>query len=439
MRECRTKRVPIREEVMRSRVAALAFVLLFAGVAGSHAQEFPNRQIRVLVPFPAGGTVDTVARLVGQKASEAAGQPFIIDNRGGAAGNIGADAVAKSPPDGYTVLQTVNGLSLSPSLYKKLPFDPLKDFIPVVQITASPLLIVASAKTPINSMQEFVALAKRKPGSLNYGSTGIGIPLHLTMEMLRMAAGVDLVHIPYKGDAPLLTALIAGDVQIACVPFATALPHIEAGTLRAIAVTTPERVGVLANVPTVAESGFPGFSSSSWQGWFVPAGTPRDAVMKLNGYARKAIASPVPALGIMGVDFEERVDYRRLHRYRLARAKQALENSELRRAAALRRQQYPLRDIHQDRRMGARQAFALRAADGHGRADPVGFRLSRRPSQALFAWLVPENCRAGLVGTARHRAALLRPDEKSRRGDRVLLREAGVATCLSASTLSNRR
>ncbi len=278
---------------MKLAVAAIsALTLSFGGIFSADAQDFPNRQIRVVVPFPAGGTVDTVARLVAQKASEAAGQPVIIDNRGGAAGNIGADTVAKSPPDGYTILQTVNGLSLSPALYRKLPFDVLKDFAPVVQIAASPLLIVASAKAPITSLSELIALAKQKPGTLNYGSTGVGIPLHLTMEMLKMAAGVDIVHIPYKGDAPLLTALVAGDVQVACVPFATTLPHIQAGTLRPLAVTTAQRVAVLSAVPTVAESGFPGFESSSWQGWFVPAGTPRDVVMKLNGYARTAIASP---------------------------------------------------------------------------------------------------------------------------------------------------
>ena len=271
-----------------------AFALVLPLVAGSAttAQEFPNRQIRLVVPFPAGGAVDTTARLLGNRAGEAAGQPFIVDNRGGAAGNIGADAVAKSPPDGYTILQTVNGLSLSPSIYKKLPFDPLKDFVPVSRLTGSPLFIVASAKTPIKTLQELVRLAKQKPGVLNFGSTGIGIPLHLTMEMLNNAAGIKMVHVPFKGDAPLLQSLIAGDVEVACVPFATTLPHLQAGTLRALAVTTAERVAVVSDVPTVAESGFPGFELSSWQGWFVPAGTPRDVVLKLNSYARKALEAP---------------------------------------------------------------------------------------------------------------------------------------------------
>lgn len=276
------------------------------GVSGLSAQEFPTRQIRLVVPFPAGGAVDTAARIVGQKASEAAGQPIIVDNRGGAAGNIGAEAVARSSPDGYTVLQTVNGLSLSPSLYKKLPFDVLKDFTPVAQITRSPLLIVASAKSQITSLNDLILRAKQKPGALNYGSTGVGISLHLTMEMLRIAAGIDIVHIPFKGDAPLLTALLAGDVEIACVPFATTLTHVQSGTLRALAVTTSQRAPLLPDVPTVAEAGFPAFESASWQGWFVPAGTPREAVLKLNGYARQALTAPevverFKTLGLMPV------------------------------------------------------------------------------------------------------------------------------------------
>lgn len=270
---------------------SLVFILSF-GIVGLSAQEFPTRPIRLIVPFPAGGAVDTTARIVGQKASEAAGQPIIVENRGGAAGNIGAEVVARSSPDGYAVLQTVNGLSLSPSLYKKLPFDVMRDFTPVVHISDSPLLIVASAKSQIKSLTELIALAKQKPGSLNYGSTGIGISLHLTMEMLRMAAGIDLVHVPFRGDAPLIGALIAGDVEVACVPFATTLTHVQAGTIRALAVTTSQRVPLLPNVPTVAELGFSAFEANSWQGWFVPTGTPREIVLKLNGYARAAIAAP---------------------------------------------------------------------------------------------------------------------------------------------------
>ena len=277
---------------------ALSAVFIFSlglsglGLSSVGAQEFPARQIRLVVPFPAGGTVDTTARIVGQKVSEAAGQTIIVDNRAGAAGNIGTDNAAKAAPDGYTILQTINGLSLGASIYKKLPFDARKDLAPVAQISSAPLLIVASAKSQIKSLKELIAVAKQKPGSLNYGSTGVGISLHLTMEMLRLAAGIDIVHIPYRGDAPLLNALVAGDVEIACVPFATTLPHIQAGTLRPLAVTTPQRAALLPDVQTVAELGFPSFESTSWQGWFVPAGTPKEVVLKLNGLVRKALAAP---------------------------------------------------------------------------------------------------------------------------------------------------
>ena len=178
---------------------------------------------------------------MGQKTSEAAGQPVVIDNRGGAAGNIGSDNVAKSPGDGYTILQTVSALSLSPALYKKLPFDPVKDLTAVSQLTASPLIIVANAKTGISSLKDLIDRAKAKPGALNFGSGGVGNPQHLTMEMLKAAAGVDIVHIPFKGDAPLFTSLVAGDIELAVTPLSTALPHIQAGTLKALAVTGPKR------------------------------------------------------------------------------------------------------------------------------------------------------------------------------------------------------
>ena len=269
-------------------IIALATSLVFS----AHAEDvYPSRSIRLVVPFPAGGATDTVARLIGQKASAAAGQTFIIDNRGGAAGNIGSDSVAKSPGDGYTILQTVSALSLSPALYHKLPFDPVKDLIAVTQLTASPLLIVANAKTGMSTLKDMIDRAKAKPGSLNFGSGGVGNPQHLTMEMLKAAAGIDMVHVPYKGDAPVFNSLLAGDIEIACTPLSTAIPHIQAGTLRALAVTSATRNSAFPDVPAVAES-FPGFVSTSWQGWFAPASTPRDIVMKLNGYARSALQTP---------------------------------------------------------------------------------------------------------------------------------------------------
>jgi tripartite-type tricarboxylate transporter receptor subunit TctC len=272
-------------------VFAIAAVVASLVLPAYAADTYPSRPIRLVVPFPAGGATDTVARMIGQKAGEAAGQTFIIDNRGGAAGNIGSDNVAKSPGDGYNVLQTVSALSLSPALYRKLPFDPVKDLATVTQLTASPLIIVANVKTGISSLKDLIDRAKAKPGALNFGSGGVGNPQHLTMEMLKAAAGIDMVHVPYKGDAPLFNSLLGGDIELACVPLSTALPHIQAGTLKAIAVTGATRVASLADVPTVAET-FPGFISTSWQGWFVPASTPRDIVMKLNGYARAALQTP---------------------------------------------------------------------------------------------------------------------------------------------------
>lgn len=272
--------------------AALAVSLTVWAVSPAGAADtYPSRPIRLVVPFPAGGATDVVARLMGQKVSEAAGQPVIIDNRGGAAGNIGSDNVAKSPGDGYSILQTVNAIALSPALYRKLPFDPVKDLIAVTQLTASPLVIVANAKTGINSLKDLIERAKAKPGALNFGSGGVGNPQHLTMEMLKAQTGIDMVHVPFKGDAPLFQSLLAGDIELACTPLSTALPHIQAGTLKALAVTSATRVPGFPDVPAVSET-YPGFVSTSWQGWFVPASTPKDIVVKLNGYARDALKTP---------------------------------------------------------------------------------------------------------------------------------------------------
>jgi tripartite-type tricarboxylate transporter receptor subunit TctC len=270
---------------------ALAMATLAAlGPAG--AQSYPAKPIRVIVPFVAGGAVDMLARLASAKMSESIGQPVIVENRAGAAGNVAADAVAKAAPDGYTILQTTNGQAISPALYRSLPFDPVKDFTPVTQLVASQLLLVATPSLPAQSVKDLIALAKAKPGSLNYGMTGIGNPLHLTMEMFKHAAGIELQAVPYRGDAPLNTALIAGEVHLAVVPFATAKPNVEAGRLRALAIAGGKRSPALPEVPTIAESGLPGFESSSWQGWFVPANTPRDIVALIQREAAKALNAP---------------------------------------------------------------------------------------------------------------------------------------------------
>jgi tripartite-type tricarboxylate transporter receptor subunit TctC len=269
---------------------AIATFALHAGAAS--AQTYPSKPIRIVVPFVAGGAVDTLARMLGAKLSDALGQPVIVENRPGAGGNIAADAVAKSPPDGYTILQNTNGQAISPAIYRSLPFDVVKDFIPVTQLVASQLVLVASPKLSATSVGELIALAKAKPGGLNYGMTGVGNPLHLTMEMFKTMAGIDIQAVPYKGDAAIFPALITGEVQVAVVPMATTLPHVAAGTLRALAVAGAKRSAALPDVPTVAEAGLAGFESSSWQGWFVPANTPREVVGTIQRAARTALSAP---------------------------------------------------------------------------------------------------------------------------------------------------
>ncbi len=270
----------------------VACALVLAGALPASAQTYPAKPIRIVVPFVAGGAVDLLARIMGQKLTESLGQTVIVENRPGAGGNAAADLVAKSPPDGYTILQVTNGLAISPALYRKLPFDPVKDLTPVTQLVASQLLLVATPSLPAKTTRELIALAKAKPGTLNYGMTGIGNPLHLTMEMLMHAAGVKFQAIPYRGDAPLNTALIAGEVHLAVVPFATAKPNIESGALRGLGIAGSQRSPSLPDVPTIAESGVAGFESSSWQGWFMPAGTPPEIIALIQREAAKALKMP---------------------------------------------------------------------------------------------------------------------------------------------------
>ncbi|OGA19025.1 MAG: hypothetical protein A3I01_11550 [Betaproteobacteria bacterium RIFCSPLOWO2_02_FULL_65_24] len=268
------------------------------------AQSYPGKPIRIVVPFPAGGAVDTLARLVSPKMADALGQPVLVENRAGAGGNIAADFVAKAAPDGYTVLLNTNGHAISPALYRKLPYDADKDFVPVTQLVATALILVAYPKLPAASVSELIALAGSKPGALNYGSTGVGNPLHLTMELLKLSTGVDIVAVPYKGDAPLNAALMAGEVQVAIVPLSTSVQLVKSGRLRALAVTTARRTAVLPDVPSIAESGVPGFESSSWQGFFVPAKTSRAIVERLQRETVKALNTPEVRERIRGMGQE---------------------------------------------------------------------------------------------------------------------------------------
>src|SRR5262245_45405446 len=252
----------------RMPMLRLALGLLLAACAMAtpvQAQSYPTRTIRILVPFAAGGAVDTLARLIGTKLAESFGQPVVIENRAGAGGNLAPDVLAKSPPDGYTVLQTTNGIAISPSLYKSLPFDVHKDFVAVTQLVQSQLILAANPTLEANNVRELIALAKSKPGALNYGSTGIGNPLHLTMEMLKGQTGMDIQAVPYRGDAPANAALIAGEIQLWVMPMATTLPLVQSGRLKALAIGGAQRAPAMPDVPTIAET-IPGFESASWQG-----------------------------------------------------------------------------------------------------------------------------------------------------------------------------
>ena len=287
------------------RYALLALMLAAAWTGEAAAQTYPSRPIRLIVPFPPGGAADILARLIGNKVAEQVGQPLVVENRPGAGGTLGADAAAKSPPDGYTILHNTNGAAIAPALYRTLPFDGVKDFAPVTQIVASNLVLVAGPKSGIKSVKDLLARARANPGKLNYGSSGPGNPLHLTMEMLKHAAGVDIVAVPFRGDGHIHTALIAGEIEVAVIPLAAAVPLIQEGRLKALAVTGPRRSQPVAHVPTVAEAAdLPGFASAGWQGWFMPAGTPAPVVERIRNEVVKAIALPDINERLRGMAYE---------------------------------------------------------------------------------------------------------------------------------------
>jgi tripartite-type tricarboxylate transporter receptor subunit TctC len=276
-----------------ARVALLLVMSVVGAAAGpASAQDYPSKPVRIIVPFAAGGSVDGMARLLGAKLSEHLNQPVVVENRPGAGGNLGADAVAKAAPDGYTILQNTVGQAIAPAIFRALPFDVLRDFAPVTQLVSSTLILVGSPELPAKSMRELIALAKSKPGSLNYGMSGVGDPLHLAMEMVKIAAGIDLVGVPYRGDAPIMAALVAGEVHVAVVPLAIARPLIESGRIKALGVTRADRSPVLPDVPTLAEA-VPGFeSTTSWQAFFAPARTPREIIALIQRETAKALHAP---------------------------------------------------------------------------------------------------------------------------------------------------
>jgi tripartite-type tricarboxylate transporter receptor subunit TctC len=266
-----------------------ASAILLAGVsiaavhAADHATQYPARPVRMIVTFPPGGATDMVARAVGQQLSDAWAQQFVVDNRAGGGGIIGTEIAARSAPDGYTLLVgSSSGLVINPLLSRNLPYDPVKDFLPVSLLSVNPTLLVTHISVPAGSVKELVALAKSHPGKLNYASVGQGSPVHLTMELFKQLTGADLVHIPYKGSTPAVTDLVGGQVQLMFNSIPPVLPLVRAGKLKAIAVGTAQRSRAVPDIPTVAESGVPGFDSATWFGLFAPTGTPKSIVAKLS-------------------------------------------------------------------------------------------------------------------------------------------------------------
>jgi tripartite-type tricarboxylate transporter receptor subunit TctC len=273
-----------------ARAGALVAIALLPCVA--HAQApYPAKTVRVIVPFPPGSGTDITTRLVMPKLGEAFGQQFIVDNRAGAAGNIGAELAARSPADGYTLLVAPASSAISQTLYRHLQYDLLKDFEPIALMAGVPFVLVVHPSLPAKNVKDLVALAKAKPGQLTYGSTGNGSSPHLTTEMLKLATGIDVVHVPYRGTPPAVTDLLSGNITFMFANTLSVLPHVNSKRLRALAVTSAKRSPSLPNLPTVAES-YPGFESGTWFSLLAPAGTPRDVVDRLNAAVVKAVQLP---------------------------------------------------------------------------------------------------------------------------------------------------
>lgn len=276
---------------MKTNGVALAALLV---CAASHvsAQGYPGRPVRIIVPFAAGGGTDIVARTVGAKLGEGLGQTVVVDNRAGAGGAIGTELAAKSTGDGYTLLLGSNGpLAIIPGLHAKLPYDPLRDFAPVALITTMPFLMVVHPSLPVRTVQQLIALAKARPGQLNYASPGSGSTTHLAAELFKAMTNVNIVHVPYKGVAPAATDLISGQVQLLSGDLNTLMPHVKSGKMRPLAVTGAARSTLLPDMPTISEAGVPGYEASGWFGVLAPAATPQEIVRRLNSEIVKGLAT----------------------------------------------------------------------------------------------------------------------------------------------------
>jgi tripartite-type tricarboxylate transporter receptor subunit TctC len=277
---------------MRFALAIAALCLIHGSTAPAAAQPYPNKPVHIVVPYAPGGGVSVLAQLLGSKLTEVLKQPVVIDNRAGAGGNLGADAVAKAPPDGYTILLHTSAMASNGALYRTLPFNPIDDFVPITMVVATQFVVGGSPKNPAMTLRDLIAQAKANPGKLNYGSSGPGSSLHLQAEMFKHAAGVDLVHIPYRGDAPIMTALMANDIQLAFVPQSTGSANVQGNQIRGLAVTGTKRLPSLLAVPTLLEQGVAGLEAGSWIGMFAPARTAPDIVLTIQRRTAEVLADP---------------------------------------------------------------------------------------------------------------------------------------------------
>ena len=271
---------------------AVALLGLWAAASTAGAADYPARAIRYIVPQGAGGSSDTLARLVTQKLAQALGQQVVTDNRPGATGNIGTEIAARAAPDGYTLLQVATSLATNPALSVKMPFDPIRDFAPITLLSQSPNLWIVHPSLPARNMRELIALANSRPGEINYSSSGTGSSQHLAGELLKSLVHIDIVHIPYKGSPPALIDLLGGRVVLMCSTIAPAMPLVRSAKLRALAVTSLKRSAAAPEIPTVAQSGLPGYEATAWQGVLAPAGTPREIIVKLNSELVRIVNLP---------------------------------------------------------------------------------------------------------------------------------------------------
>lgn len=269
-------------------VSLIFFILAFSVKAQT---DYPARPVRIVVPSPPGGGTDIVARVLAQHYSKALAQPFFVENKPGAGNLIGIEFVARSPGDGYTLLMVASTLALNSVLYKKVPYDPVRDFTPITIAATAPNVLIVNPALPVQTLAEFIALAKKKPGALSYGTPGIGTSPHLSMELLKSMAGIDLQHVPYRGTAAAVTDVIGGQIAVTFANALTAKPQIDSGRVRALAVSGPRRIEALAQVPPVAEAGVPGYEAMQWYGMAAPAGTPAPVIARLNAEAVKALQS----------------------------------------------------------------------------------------------------------------------------------------------------